>query len=79
MTPDHLVEDGDGSKVGCRLQAREALQTEFAKLHRANKRLRFRQECASKARIIERGGFHPESCRLIGKLTSGARRSRLTF
>src|SRR4051794_8350535 len=30
-----------------------------------------RQECASTARIIYEGRFHPESCRLIRKLTSG--------
>ena len=29
-------------------------------------------KCASKARIIYGGRFHPESCRLIRKLTSGA-------
>ena len=34
--------------------------------------LRRGQECASKARIIYGGRFHPESCRLIRKLTSGA-------
>ena len=28
--------------------------------------------CASKARIIYGGRFHPESCRLIRKLTAGA-------
>src|SRR5262249_17361800 len=28
-------------------------------------------QCASKARIISGGRFHPESCRLIRKLTSG--------
>jgi hypothetical protein len=28
--------------------------------------------CAPKARIISGGGFHPESCRLIWKLTSGS-------
>ena len=33
--------------------------------------LRRRQECASTARIIYGGRFHPESCRLIWKLTSG--------
>ena len=33
--------------------------------------LRRGQECASKARIIYGGRFHPESCRLIRKLTSG--------
>lgn len=35
-------------------------------------RLRRWQECASKARIIYGGRFHPESCRLIRKLTSGS-------
>jgi transposase len=35
-------------------------------------RLRRGQECASKARIIYGGRFHPESCRLIRKLTSGS-------
>ena len=35
-------------------------------------RIRRWQECASKARIIYGGRFHPESCRLIRKLTSGA-------
>jgi hypothetical protein len=29
-------------------------------------------ECAPKARIISGGRFHPESCRLIRKLTSGS-------
>ena len=33
--------------------------------------LRCGQECASTARIIYGGRFHPESCRLIRKLTSG--------
>src|SRR3954463_6179314 len=33
--------------------------------------LRRGQECASTARIIYGGRFHPESCRLIRKLTSG--------
>ena len=28
-------------------------------------------QCASKARIISGGRIHPESCRLIRKLTSG--------
>jgi hypothetical protein len=28
--------------------------------------------CALKARIISGGRFHPESCRLIWKLTSGS-------
>jgi hypothetical protein len=28
--------------------------------------------CAPKARIISGGRFHPESCRLIWKLTSGS-------
>ena len=35
-------------------------------------RLRRRQECASKARVTNGGRFHPESCRLIRKLTSGS-------
>ena len=34
--------------------------------------LRCRQERASTARIIYGGRFHPESCRLIRKLTSGS-------
>ena len=34
--------------------------------------LRCGQECASKARITYGGRFHPESCRLLRKLTSGA-------
>ena len=34
-------------------------------------RLRRGRECASTARIIYGGRFHPESCRLIRKLTSG--------
>jgi hypothetical protein len=29
-------------------------------------------QCAPKARIISGGRFHPESCRLIWKLTSGS-------
>ena len=38
---------------------------------RRTTRLRCGQECASTARIIYGGRFHPESCRLIRKLTSG--------
>ena len=34
--------------------------------------LRCGQECASKARVTYGGRFHPESCRLIWKLTSGS-------
>ena len=34
--------------------------------------LRRGQECASKARITYGGRFHPDSCRLIWKLTSGS-------
>ncbi len=35
-------------------------------------RLRRGQECASKARVTYGGRFHPDSCRLIWKLTSGS-------
>src|SRR4029078_12516344 len=34
--------------------------------------LRRGQECASKARVTYGGRFHPDSCRLIWKLTSGS-------
>jgi hypothetical protein len=34
-------------------------------------------QCAPKARIISGGRFHPESCRLIRKLTSGLVGNRL--
>src|SRR3954447_11507649 len=39
--------------------------------HRAARRHDAWHECASTARIIYGGRFHPESCRLIRKLTSG--------
>ena len=44
----------------------------FREFERLHPRLRRRQKCASKARIIYGGRFHPESCRLIRKLTSDA-------
>ncbi len=64
------------------LRARPALprRSSTARASRARKKrgphrsggLRRRHECSSKARIIYGGRFHPESCRLIRKLTSGA-------